>query len=119
MFGEGREMMKVSCAIGAICVAAVTALASGAQAQTTVGEAWDTCQNSDDSKDADTVIAACTAMINSGYGDANLRSAAFGYRAIAYEQKDQDDLAAADYRQALQLNPNNQGAELGLKSVTQ
>jgi hypothetical protein len=106
-------MTGISRAIGALCIAAVATIGSSAHAQT-VGETWDSCRTSDD---PDAAIAACTAIINSGYGDANLRSSAYGFRAVAYEEKHQDDLAIADYREALQLNPNNEGADLGLKSI--
>lgn len=54
--------------------------------------------------DPDSKITACTAVIKSS-DPAALRPAIFNNRGIAYFQKDQFELAAADFTEALRLDP--------------
>jgi Flp pilus assembly protein TadD len=55
----------------------------------------------------DTVIAGCTAIIQSGQEPCEKLATAFDNRGVAYRQKGEDDRALQDYEQAIQLNPSN------------
>ena len=62
---------------------------------------------------ADQTIAACAQLIGSGtLSGADLANAYYD-RGIGYQHKGQDDLAIADYSQALRLDPNNALAYYG------
>ena len=54
----------------------------------------------------DQVIAGCSALIDSGYGDRIAQAIEHFNRGNAYENKQAYDLAIADYDQAIGLNPN-------------
>jgi tetratricopeptide (TPR) repeat protein len=64
---------------------------------------WSQCT----ANDADTKIAGCTALIQSGQLKGALLAMAFNDRGYAYVQKSQFDQALQDYNQALQLDPGS------------
>src|SRR5262245_44135239 len=57
--------------------------------------------------DWDTQIKSCTALIQSGTELKENVAIAFYNRAVAYENKDNYDLAIADYSEAIRLNPKD------------
>ena len=67
--------------------------------------AGETCAGS--AGTADSRIAACTQVIQSQSSTASARAVAYYNRGIEHHGKGQDDLAIADYNQALRINPNN------------
>ena len=67
--------------------------------------AGETCAGS--AGTADSRIAACTQVIQSQSSTASARAVAYYNRGIEHHGKGQDDLAIADYKQALRINPNN------------
>jgi hypothetical protein len=86
---------------------------NGASAQS-IQQYWERCQNGTPGNE---VIANCTALINSGQGDARTRSAEYTLRGLAYEYIDQPAKAHADYCTALKLNSGNASALLGLQGL--
>jgi hypothetical protein len=109
----GRNAVRLTPILWASAVV-LLAVAPAAQAQT-IEQNWAQCQNGDP---GDTVINACTALINSGQGDARTRAAEYVYRGLSYESINQKDKALADYRAAEQLDPYNAGAKLGISGLT-
>jgi hypothetical protein len=102
---------------------ALISAASATSAQT-IDENWQRCSSDDIDTDNDGIIASCTALIDSGQGDARTRSAEYTFRALAYEyryRKDgpQNDKALADYQAGVQLDPGNGAARLGLDALSQ
>lgn len=81
---------------------------SGARAQT--AEDWQVCQHAKGHSD-DAIIAACTATIASGQGDAQTRADEYAQRGAAYDRESRMDAAIADYRAALQLTPDDIGIQ--------
>jgi tetratricopeptide (TPR) repeat protein len=81
----------------------------------TIEQNWEQCQNG---APGDVVINACTALIESGQGDARTRSAEYVYRALSYEFIEQKDKALTDYRAALQLDPTNFSAKMGIGALS-
>ena len=57
--------------------------------------------------DWDQQIKSCTALIQSGQETTENLSIAFYNRALAHENKENDDLAIADYSEAIRLNPKD------------
>jgi len=85
--------------------AALLLWAQSAGAQTTANPCQKVYLLFQDSVDAE--IAACTRWINSGGQSAATLATAYTNRGWAYFQKGQDDLAIADYDQAIRLDPND------------
>src|SRR5665647_1764803 len=55
----------------------------------------------------DQQIKSCTALITSGQEATENLSIAYYNRALAYENKDDDEHAIADYSEAIRLNPSD------------
>ncbi len=55
----------------------------------------------------DQQIKSCTALIQSGQEAAENLSIAYYNRALAFENKDDDEHAIADYSEAIRLNPGD------------
>ena len=102
--------MTARALLGALSLAVVGLLLVGtvpAAAQT----AAELCYSN--SATADQTIASCTQLIGSGTLSGADLANAYCDRGIGYQHKGQDDLAIADYTQALQIDPNNALAYYG------
>src|SRR5579859_5369830 len=107
--------MKSNPAILGACVLVLAAGGGGVRAQT-ADESARTCQHASGHSDDD-IIAACTVFIDSGQGDAETRSDAYGQRGAAYQREKRNDAAIADYRAALKLNPDNMTVQVILDDL--
>jgi hypothetical protein len=104
--GEAMKLMQIFYASAAIFVLA----GNGASAQS-IQQYWERCQHGTPGNE---VIANCTALINSGQGDARTRSAEYTLRGLAYEYIHQKTKAQDDYCAALKLDPGNGSALLSV-----
>lgn len=105
-----------------ILVASILALTfstSGVNAQTAEANVQ-TClhTHSRDPDRMESVIAACTALIDSGQGDTQTRSDYYGHRGLAHDLRKESANAIDDYRKSLQLNPDNPLIRILLDCVT-
>jgi tetratricopeptide (TPR) repeat protein len=71
---------------------------------------WKSCTGNPDI-DWDLQIKNCTALIQSGQEATENQSIAFYNRALAYENKNDDERAIADYSEAIRLNPTDAEAQ--------
>lgn len=86
---------------GAIALAAAAGLA---HAQ--LSPQWQGCTGNP-GIDWDQQLKSCTALIQSGQETTENQSIAFYNRALAYENKNADERAIADYSEAIRLNPKD------------
>jgi tetratricopeptide (TPR) repeat protein len=86
---------------GAVALAAATGFA---EAQ--LSPQWQGCTGNP-GIDWDQQIKSCTALIQSGQETTENLSIAFYNRALAYENKNDDERAIADYNEAIRLNPKD------------
>jgi tetratricopeptide (TPR) repeat protein len=75
------------------------------------------CENDSGDADNDTVITACTAVLNSSETIPWDRGKAYLSRGLAYKQKGQRDQAIEDFHAALAINPNNTAAQMFLDEL--
>lgn len=92
------------------CGMILAMFSAGARAQT--AEDLQVCQHAKGHSDDD-IIAACTAAINSGQGDAETRTDEYAQRGAAYDRENHTGAAISDYRAALQITPD----DIGLQTV--
>ena len=98
----------------ALWVLAFVLAASGASAQVT-DEMRHSCLQIGDPGG----IAACTAIIDADQNaDAGTRSDDYVHRALQYQFGNANDQALADYRTALQIDPDNYVAQNGIDDLT-
>jgi tetratricopeptide (TPR) repeat protein len=100
---------KIASALAAIFFVAT----AGTAAAQTRDQLWDRCQlYTPDGKarpgtGPDLAIGACTQLIQSGRESNSNLSAAFNNRGTAHNNKQEYDLAIADFNQAIALNTND------------
>src|SRR5712671_45903 len=93
--------MSVAARLTVTLISAVLMNCAGAHAQS----ALDWCEGKGGAT-PDLMINGCTAVIQSGEYKGSGLAFAFNNRGIAYNNKDQDDLAIQDYDEAIKLDPN-------------
>jgi tetratricopeptide (TPR) repeat protein len=88
-------------------IAAVLAIAATAGiASAQLAPQWQGCTGNP-GIEWDQQIKSCTALIQSGQEAPENLSIAYYNRALAYENKDDDERAIADYSEAIKLNPKD------------
>jgi len=94
-----KQAMRRLWAASLLCFALSAICVEAQEPQT-----WTECLNRSQRLPADTIIAACTAVISeSNEGD---RAIAFMFRGNAYQAKGDLDHAIADHSEAIRLDPN-------------
>ena len=94
---------------GRIIAAALAVAATAGFANAQLSPQWQGCTGNP-GIEWDQQIKSCTALIQSGQEATENLSIAYYNRALAFENKDDDEHAIADYSEAIRLNPGDADA---------